>query len=88
MQDDLVPDGVSLPSWAPGAVNYGMGWWKYEDQPGLLIDSGAFGARSFIHPDEDWGVIMILEAAGADGRALFDRLVPVIRAAIAAADQT
>jgi CubicO group peptidase (beta-lactamase class C family) len=86
MQADLVPDGVSLPSWAPGAVNYGMGWWKYEDQPGLLIDSGAFGARSLIHLNEDWGAIMILEADTTDGRELRERLVPVIRAAIAAAD--
>ncbi|MBW2160923.1 MAG: beta-lactamase family protein, partial [Deltaproteobacteria bacterium] len=32
MQEDLVPEGVAMPSWRPEAINYGMGWWKYEDE--------------------------------------------------------
>lgn len=82
MQEDLVPEGVVMPDWRPEAINYGMGWWKYEDEPGLLIDSGAYGARALLHPDEDWGAILIIETTSADGRELRKRLVPVIRAAV------
>ncbi len=82
MQEDLVPEGVAMPDWRPEAVNYGMGWWKYETHPGLLIDSGAFGARAILHPGEDWGAIMIIETTTAQGHELFKRLVPAIRAAL------
>ena len=82
MQEDLVPEGVAMPDWRPEAVNYGMGWWKYEDEPGLLIDSGAYGARALLHPDEEWGAIMIIETTSDDGHELLERLVPVIRAAV------
>lgn len=87
MQEDLVPEGVRMPSWRPEAINYGMGWWKYEKQPGLLIDSGAWGARAVLNPADDWGAIMIIETTSADGHELFERLVPVIHAAVTAADQ-
>ncbi len=86
MQEDLVPDGVAFPEWRPEAVNYGMGWWKYEDDPGLLVDSGSFGARAILHPDEGWGAIMIIETTSDNGRELRKRLVPAIRAALMAAD--
>ena len=87
MQADSVPEGVTLPIWRPHATNYGMGWWKHEDEPGLLIDSGAFGARSLLHPDDDWGAIFIMEDESVHGTELRKRLVPVIRAAIAAAEE-
>ena len=87
MQEDLVPEGAAMPAWRPEAINYGMGWWKYEDEPGLLIDSGAFGARAHLHPDEGWGAIMILEAKSLDGSELRTRLVPAIRADLAEAFQ-
>jgi len=87
MQEDLVPEGVAMPDWRPEAVNYGMGWWKYEDEPGLLIDSGRYGARALLHPDEDWGAIMIIETTSDDGHELLERLLPVIRAAVMAAGQ-
>ncbi|RLB36968.1 MAG: hypothetical protein DRH30_14050 [Deltaproteobacteria bacterium] len=87
MQEDLVPEGVVMPSWRPEAINYGMGWWKYEDEPGLLIDSGAYGARAVLHPEEDWGAIMIIETTTDEGHELFKRLVPVIRAALIEAAQ-
>lgn len=86
MQADLVPEGVAMPLWRPEAVNYGMGWWKYDNQPGLLIDSGAFGARSMLHSEEDWGAIMILETTSDDGHELFERLAPAIQDAVAAVD--
>jgi len=84
MQKDLVPDGAGAfpPVWRPEAINYGMGWWKYEDEPGLLIDSGAFGARAILHPEEGWGAIMIIETTSAEGSELRKRLVPAIREAL------
>ena len=87
MQEDLLPEGVEMPPWRPEAINYGMGWWKYQDQPGLLIDSGAYGARAVLHPEEDWAAIMIIETTSDEGHELFTRLVPVIRAALIEAAQ-
>ena len=84
MQEDLVPEGAAglPPIWRPEAINYGMGWWKYEDQPGLLVDSGGFGARAILHPEEGWGAIMIIETESEDGHELFNGLVPAIREAL------
>jgi CubicO group peptidase (beta-lactamase class C family) len=84
MQEDLVPDGAAMfpPEFRLEAINYGMGWWKYGDQPGLLVDSGAFGARAILHPDEGWGAIMIIETESTDGSELRKRLVPAIREAL------
>jgi CubicO group peptidase (beta-lactamase class C family) len=84
MQQDLVPDGAARfpPDFRPEAINYGMGWWKYEDQPGLLIDSGRFGARAILHPDEGWGAIMIIETTTEEGSELRKRLVPALREAL------
>jgi CubicO group peptidase (beta-lactamase class C family) len=88
MQEDLVPEGVKMLTFSAGVVNYGMGWWKFEgDLEGLLIDSGAWGARAFVHPEEDWGAIFIMEADSNDGHELLERIVPVIRMALVEADQ-
>ena len=86
MQQDLVPIGVAMPSWRPEAINYGMGWWKYETQPGLLIDSGAFGARAVLHPEEGWGAILIIESGSFVGSFLVREIVPVIRSAVLETD--
>jgi CubicO group peptidase (beta-lactamase class C family) len=85
MQEDLVPEGTTMPIWRPEAVNYGLGWWKYEDEPTLLIDPGAFGARAYLDPVEGWGAIAILEADTTDGAELRQTLVPAIRAVLAGA---
>ncbi|MDH3655421.1 MAG: beta-lactamase family protein [Myxococcales bacterium] len=88
MQEDLVPEGVSMLTTRAGVVNYGMGWWKFEgDLEGLLIDSGAWGARAFLHPEEHWGAIFIMEADSDDGHELLERVVPVVRAAVIEADR-
>jgi hypothetical protein len=79
----LVPEGTAMPIWRPPAVNYGMGWWKYEDEPTLLIDPGAFGARAYLDPVEGWGAIAILEADTTDGAELRQTLVPAIRSVLA-----
>jgi hypothetical protein len=69
-------------------VNYGMGWWKYQSDPRQLEDGGAFGARAVLLPEEGWGAILIIEATGATGSLMKGVLVPLIREAVLAADQT
>lgn len=77
-----------MPSWAPGAVNYGMGWWKYQNEPNLLIDPGSFGAQAYLDPVEGWGAIVIIEAnvTGGSAQALRQTLVPAIRSVLAGAE--
>ncbi len=88
MQRDMVPDGVAMPDWNIEASNYGMGWWKHVDKPGLLIDSGAFGARAVLHPEEGWGAILIIESRSFVGSFLVREIVPLIRSAVLEADDS
>lgn len=82
MQDALVPEGVSLPEWRPEALNYGMGWWWFEEDPPLFVDSGRFGARSVLHPEEGWGAILIIELNTVIGSLMYRDIVPHIREAV------
>lgn len=82
MREALVPEGVVLPPWRPEALNYGMGWWWFEEAPALLVDTGAWGARSVIHPEEGWGAILIIEANTLLGTIMYRDIVPLIRAAV------
>jgi CubicO group peptidase (beta-lactamase class C family) len=89
MQAELVPEGVALPPWTPSspAVNYGMGWFRYEEDPSELVDPGAWGAKAVLHPDEGWGAILIIEVSFGVGNLMYNELVPLIRAAIVEANQ-
>jgi len=86
MQEALVPAGATLPPWRPEALNYGMGWWWFEEDPPLLVDSGFFGARSVLHPDEGWGAILIIELSTVVGGIMYRDIVPFIRAAVTEAN--
>jgi len=88
MQEELAPEGADFPPWTLSpAVNYGMGWFRYEDDPQLLVDPGAWGAKAVLHPDEGWGAILIIEANFTLGNLMYNDIVPVIRAALLDADQ-
>jgi CubicO group peptidase (beta-lactamase class C family) len=89
MQEDHVPEGVTLPDWRPEAVNFGVGWWRwsFEEDTRLMAISGAFGARAFLHQDADWAAIVILEAGGLEGNVMYQTIVPLIHAAVIEADQ-
>ncbi len=89
MQEELAPPGVVLPPWTlpVAAVNYGMGWFRYEDDPELLVDPGAWGAKAVLHPDEGWGAVFIVESSFAAGTLLYDEIVPLIRSAVLDANE-
>ncbi len=82
MQEALVPEGVLLPIWRFEAVNYGMGWWWFEDGPAPFVDTGAWGARSVLHPEEGWGAILIIEKTTSIGSIMYRDIVPHIRTAV------
>lgn len=86
MQEAMVPEGVPLPIWRFEAVNYGMGWWWFEEGPAPFVDTGAWGARSVLHPEEGWGAILIIEVNTAIGSIMYRDIVPHIREAVAEAN--
>lgn len=86
MQEALVPEGVVLPPWRPEASNYGMGWWWFEEDPPMFVDSGSSGARSVLNPEEGWGAILIIEFNTIVGAIMYEDVVPHIRAAVLAAN--
>jgi hypothetical protein len=87
MQEDLTPKGVSFPDWTfTPAVSYGMGWFRYEDDPELLIDPGAWGAKAILHPEEGWAAILLLENSFTVGNIMLVQIAPLIRDAILAAE--
>lgn len=85
MQEELVPEGLALPSWTAG-TNYGMGWFRHKDDPSMLVDPGAWGAKAILQPDEGWGAILIIEGNLTFGSYMYNELVPLIRAAVLDAD--
>ena len=88
MQAELVPDGLVLPPWTPSpAVNYGMGWFRYEEDPSLAVDPGAWGAKAILHPDEGWGAILMIEVSFGVGNLMYNEIVPLIREAVLTASQ-
>jgi CubicO group peptidase (beta-lactamase class C family) len=88
MQKDLTPEGVTFPPWTfSPPVGYGLGWFRYEDDPELLIDPGAWGAKAVLHPGEGWAAILLLENNFTVGNIMLVEIVPLIREAILQADQ-
>ncbi len=88
IQAELAPEGVTFPPWTPSAaVNYGMGWFRYEDDPSVLVDPGAWGAKAIIHFDEGWGAILIIEVSFGVGNLMYNEIVPLIREAVMTASQ-
>jgi CubicO group peptidase (beta-lactamase class C family) len=87
MQKDLTPEGVTFPPWTfSPAVSYGLGWFRYEDDPELLIDPGAWGAKAVLHPGEGWAAILLLENNFTVGNTMLVEIVPLIREAILQAE--
>jgi CubicO group peptidase (beta-lactamase class C family) len=88
MQQDHVPEGVDLPTWRPEAVNFGLGWWRFEFEGDtrLMAISGLWGARAYLHQDANWGAIVILEAGGEEAVFMYQTVIPLIHAAVTAAD--
>ena len=87
MQKALTPDGVTFPVWTfPPAVSYGLGWFRSEDDPELLVDFGAWGAKAVLHLEEGWAAILLLENNFVTGNIMFMELVPLIREAILEAE--
>ena len=87
MQEDLTPEGVSFPDWTfTPAAGYGMGWFRYEDDPELLIDPGAWGAKAILHPEEGWAAILLLENSFTVGNIMLVEIAPLIREAILEAE--
>jgi CubicO group peptidase (beta-lactamase class C family) len=88
MQAELAPEGVTFPPWtASPAANYGMGWFRYEDDPSLLVDPGAWGAKAILQPDEGWGAILMIEVSFGVGNLMYNEIVPLIREALVTADK-
>jgi len=63
-----------------------MGWFRYENDPELLVDPGAWGAKAVLHPDEGWAATLIIESSFAIGNLMYNEIVPLIRSAVLEAD--
>jgi hypothetical protein len=55
---------------------------RYEEDPELLVDPGAWGAKAVLQPDEGWGAILIIEASFPVGNVMYNQIVPLIREAV------
>ena len=83
MQKALTPQGATFPVWTfPPAVSYGLGWFRTEDDPELLVDFGAWGAKAILQLDEGWAAILLVENNFVAGNVMYMELVPLIREAI------
>jgi CubicO group peptidase (beta-lactamase class C family) len=64
---------------------YGLGWWVDRDNPSLTVDPGAFGAFPWVDADRSYAGFFAVEATTAYGAELFLRTLPLVTAAIDAA---
>jgi CubicO group peptidase (beta-lactamase class C family) len=67
-------------------AGYGFGWWIDRSDPGLIADPGAYGAYPWLDLERDYAGLILIEADALLGQQLFNRLLPLVRAAVAAAN--
>lgn len=78
MQEDrvaMVYDGNTTSETLAG---YGLGWWIDRDNPGIVVDGGAYGAMPWLDVERGYGAVVLIEASSTQGRALFPEIKPLI----------
>lgn len=83
MQDDRIFDAYGG-STGEGhlAQGYGLGWWVHRDLPGVVSDSGLYGATPWLDVERGYAVVILVEANESTGRAVFEAMQPVTQAII------
>lgn len=59
---------------------YGMGWWVDRNNPGVVVDPGAYGAIAWLDNKREYGAFIALEATSALGSELLGKVKPALDA--------
>lgn len=83
MQQDRVAAYGSM-TISPNLQGYGMGWWIDRDEPGVVVDGGAYGATPWLDNTRGYGAIIIFEASGGVGPRAYAMVKPELDAIFSA----
>ncbi len=80
MQQDRILEVYGGSTFNPLRQGYGLGWWVDRENPGVFVDSGAYGAVPWLDLPRDYGAIIILEADTLVGVSLYETAKPALDA--------
>ncbi len=86
MRQDRIAEAYQGSTFNPSLPGYGLGWWISRDEPGVMVDGGAYGAIPWLDLERGYGVMIILEADHTYGQLLKERAKPVVEGLFDAVD--
>ena len=86
MQEDRIADAYQGSTFEPSLPGYGLGWWIIRDEPGVVVNRGAYGAISWLDLERGYGVMIILEADNTYSIPMMQGTKPVVDSIFDGAD--
>jgi CubicO group peptidase (beta-lactamase class C family) len=86
MQEDRIGEVYGGVTFSPVLEGYGMGWWVSRQEPGLVVDGGAYGAIPWLDLPRGYGAVVFIEGNSGLGQGLMSATKAALDAAIEAAD--
>lgn len=77
MQQDRIGQVYGGSTIDPTLPGYGLGWWVSRDEPGYVVDPGAFGAIAWLDVGRGYAVMIILESDATIGAELRLEVEPI-----------
>lgn len=65
---------------APPLEGYGLGWWVDRENPGVVVDPGAYGAITWLDSSRGYAAFIALEASAEISGPLIERAKPALDA--------
>jgi CubicO group peptidase (beta-lactamase class C family) len=83
MREDRIAKVYGGSTSSANLEGYGLGWWIDRQQPGVVVDPGAYGAVAWLDLERDYGAFVALEATSALGERLRASVQPVLESTLA-----
>lgn len=80
MQEDRIAAAYDGSTGNPRLEGYGLGWWIDRDNPGVVVDRGAYGSLPWLDTERGYGVFIVMEGSSSEERSLMTEAKPVLDA--------
>lgn len=78
MREDRIAKAYNGSTGGKALAGYGMGWWVDREQPGVVVDPGAYGAVAYLDVGRGYGAFIAVEDGSGD--ALYQATRPALDA--------